>query len=237
MNTIRILHVDDEPDICEVVELSLRLDATFATRNCGSGKEALTVAAEWQPDIILLDVMMPVLDGPATLLQLQNNARTAGIPVIFMTARAQTREVDHFRSLGAVGVIPKPFDPIMLAAAVRRYIPERSSLDDLRIGFLERVKSDAAALSEDRLLLRDGNRLPSTLDQIKRIAHGLAGAGGVYGFAQISDAAAALEDAVITELADPGSGEKTDLALDGLIFHAENCGDSGAQMALSLQKA
>ena len=89
MNTIRILHVDDEPDICEVVELSLRLDATFATRNCGSGKEALTVAAEWQPDIILLDVMMPVLDGPATLVQLQNNARTASIPVIFMTARAQ----------------------------------------------------------------------------------------------------------------------------------------------------
>jgi CheY-like chemotaxis protein/HPt (histidine-containing phosphotransfer) domain-containing protein len=238
MNTIRILHVDDEPDIREVVELSLGLDAAFATRNCGSGKEALAVAADWQPDIILLDVMMPVLDGPATLLQLRNNARTARIPVIFMTARAQAREVDHFRSLGAVGVIPKPFDPIMLAAAVRCYVqPERSSLDDLRIGFLQRIRKDAAYLSEDRLLLRDGNRLPSTLDRIKRIAHGLAGAGGVYGFAQISDAAAALEDAIITEVADPGSGDQTDLALDGLILHTENCRDSEAQIALSPQKA
>jgi CheY-like chemotaxis protein len=238
MNAIRILHVDDEPDIREVVELSLGLDAAFATRSCGSGKEALAVAADWQPDIILLDVMMPVLDGPATLLQLRNNAITASIPVIFMTARAQAREVDHFRSLGAVGVIPKPFDPIMLAAAVRCYVqPARSSLDDLRIGFLQRIRKDAAYLSEDRLLLRDGNRLPSTLDRIKRIAHGLAGAGGVYGFAQISDAAAALEDAIITEVADPGSGDQTDLALDGLILHTENCGDSEAQIALSPQKA
>jgi CheY-like chemotaxis protein len=237
MNAIRILHVDDEPDIREVVELSLGLDAAFATRSCGSGREALAVAADWQPDIILLDVMMPALDGPATLLQLRNNAITASIPVIFMTARAQAREVDHFRSLGAIGVIPKPFDPIMLAAAVRHYIPERSSLDDLRIGFLQRIKKDAAYLSEDRLLLRDGNRLSSTLDRIKRIAHNLAGAGGVYGFAQISDAAAALEDAAITELADPGSGDQTDLALDGLIFHTENCRDSGDQIALSVQKA
>jgi CheY-like chemotaxis protein len=238
MNAIRILHVDDEPDIREVVELSLGLDAAFATRSCGSGKEALAVAADWQPNIILLDVMMPVLDGPATLLQLRNNDITARIPVIFMTARAQAREVDHFRSLGAVGVIPKPFDPIMLAAAVRCYVrPERGSLDDLRIGFLQRIKKDAAYLSEDRLLLRDGNRLPSALDRIKHIAHGLAGAGGVYGFAQISDAAAALEDAVITELADPGSGDQTDLALDGLIFHTENCRDSEAQIALSPRKA
>jgi hypothetical protein len=155
-----------------------------------------------------------------------------------MTARAQAREVDHFRSLGAVGVIPKPFDPMTLAASVRCYVqPVRSPLDDLRIGFLQRVKKDAAALSEDRLVLREGNRLPSTLDRIKRIAHGLAGAGGIYGFAQISDAAAALEDAVIAELADTGSGDETDLALDGLIFHAEHCRDSGGQMGLSLQTA
>ena len=223
MTAIRILHVDDEADIREVVEVSLGLDPAFATRNCGSGKEALAVAAEWQPDIILLDVMMPVMDGPATLVQLRDIARTANIPVIFMTARAQAREVDHFRSLGAVGVIPKPFDPITLAAAVRCYVqPVRRPLDDLRIGFLQRVKRDAAALSKDRLVLRDGSRLPSTLNPIKHIAHGLAGAGGIYGFSQLSEAAAALEDAVIAELADTGFGDETDLALDNLIFQAEN---------------
>jgi CheY-like chemotaxis protein/HPt (histidine-containing phosphotransfer) domain-containing protein len=238
MTTIRILHVDDEPDIREVVELSLGLDPNFTVQSCGSGKEALAVAAEWQPDFILLDVMMPVMDGPATLVRLRENAKTADIPVIFMTARAQAREVDRFRSLGAVGVIPKPFDPMTLAASVRSYVqPAHDPLEDLRAGFLLRVKKDAAALSQERLVLKDGNRLPSTLDRIKRIAHGLSGAGGIYGFAEISDAAAALEDAAIAELANPGPGEETDVALDGLISHAENCGDSASRMVRPLQEA
>lgn len=237
MTTIRILHVDDEPDIREVVELSLGLDPDFVVQSCGSGKEALAAAAEWQPDFILLDVMMPVMDGPATLVQLRENARTASIPVIFMTARAQAREVDRFRSLGAVGVIPKPFDPMTLAASVRSYVqPAHDPMEDLRAGFLQRVKRDAAALSVDRLVLEGGNRLPGTLDRIKRLAHGLSGAGGIYGFTEISDAAAELEDAVIAELADPGPGEATDLALDGLIASAGQC-DSGDQLARPFQQA
>jgi CheY-like chemotaxis protein len=236
MTTIRILHVDDEPDIREVVELSLGLDPKFSTRNCESGAQALAVASEWQPDLILLDVMMPVMDGPATLLQLRDNARTADIPVIFMTARAQASEVDRFRSLGAVGVIPKPFDPMALAASVRHYVQQaHDPMDDLRAGFLLRVKKDAAALSQDRLALRDGNRLPGTLDRVKRVAHGLSGAGGIYGFAEISDAAAALEDAAIAELADSASSDETDRALDGLISVAENCGDSEGRLASSFE--
>ena len=103
MTALRILHVDDEPDIREVVEISLGLDPDFETRSCGSGQEALAVAVDWPPDIILLDVMMPVMDGPATLARLRDNAQTASIPVVFMTARAQTRELDRFRSLGAAG--------------------------------------------------------------------------------------------------------------------------------------
>jgi HPt (histidine-containing phosphotransfer) domain-containing protein len=176
--------------------------------------------------------MMPVMDGPATLMRLRQNALTAGIPVIFMTARAQTRELDRFRSLGALGVIPKPFDPMTLAASVRSYmLPAHDPLDDLRAGFLQRVKKDATTLSEDRVVLKDGGRLPGTLDRIKRIAHGLSGAGGIYGFVEISDAGAALEDAVIAELGSPGTGEETDQALDRLIFHAENCGGSGGETA------
>jgi response regulator RpfG family c-di-GMP phosphodiesterase len=181
--------------------------------------------------------MMPVMDGPATLMRLRENALTANIPVIFMTARAQTRELDRFRSLGALGVIPKPFDPMTLAASVRSYVqPAHDPMDDLRAGFLLRVKKDTAALSQDRMVLKDGSRLPGTLDRIKRIAHGLSGAGGIYGFAEISDAAAALEDAVIAELADSGPGEETDLALDGLLLLAGNCGNSRGQIARSLQQ-
>jgi two-component system OmpR family response regulator len=239
MTAIRILHVDDEPDIREVVELSLGLDPGIATRNCGSGEEALKVAAEWQPDIVLLDVMMPVMDGPSTLLQLRDNPKTSGIPVIFMTARAQAREVDLFRSLGAIGVIPKPFDPMTLAAAIRCYVqPVHDPLDDLRAGFLQRVKNDVTALSDHRDALKDGKRPPGTLDHVKRIAHALSGAGGIYGFVEISHAAAALEDAVIAELDDHSPGAETDLALDGLISHAENCASSsGRPIVRPLQEA
>ena len=238
MTTLRILHVDDDPDMREVVEISLGLDPDIATRSCGSGEEALVAAIDWQPNIILCDVMMPVMDGPATLMRLRENDLTADILVIFMTVRAQTRELDRFRSLGALGVIPKPFDPMTLAASVRSYVqPAQDPMDELRAGFLLRVKKDMAALSQDRMALKDGDRLPGTLDRIKRIAHGLSGAGGIYGFAEISDAAAALEDAATAELADSGPGDETDLALDGLLFHAGNCGNSGDKMARPLQQA
>jgi len=120
MSSLRVLHVDDEPDIREIVAASLGLDPEFELRDCDSGAEALTAAAAWRPDLILLDVMMPVMDGPSTLRHLRENPQTADIPVVFMTARAQTRELDHYKSLGAAGVIVKPFDPMTLAACVRQ---------------------------------------------------------------------------------------------------------------------
>ncbi len=122
MSTIRILHVDDEPDIRELAAISLGHDSEFEVRGCASGKDGLAAAAESRPDLILLDVMMPVMDGPATLRHLQENPKTANIPVVFMTARAQTNELDHFKSMGAAGVITKPFDPMTLATSVRSYM-------------------------------------------------------------------------------------------------------------------
>jgi two-component system OmpR family response regulator len=218
MIKIRVLHIDDEPDIREVAELSLGLDPGFRVQGCGSGKEALKVATEWQPDIILLDVMMPVMDGPETLIQLRANPETSGIPVVFMTARAQAREVDRFRSLGAIGVIPKPFDPMTLAASVRSYVkPIRDPIEDLRVSFLQRIEKDAAALSDDRLAMREGRGSRSTRDRIRHIAHGLSGAGGIYGFSEISEAAADLEDALVAELAEPRSNDAIVFALDRLI--------------------
>jgi CheY-like chemotaxis protein len=89
MTAIRVLHVDDEPDICEVIELSLGLDPEFEARACASGSEALVIAAEWLPSLILLDVVMPLMDGPMTLANLRKEPRTAQIPVLFMTARMQ----------------------------------------------------------------------------------------------------------------------------------------------------
>jgi CheY-like chemotaxis protein len=114
-----VLYVDDEPDIREVVELSLNLVSGIAVKTCGSGSAALQLLPSFLPDLVLLDVMMPGLDGPATLTQMRSNAALKHIPVVFMTAKALPQEVDRFMSLGAVGVISKPFDPMQLAARVQ----------------------------------------------------------------------------------------------------------------------
>jgi CheY-like chemotaxis protein len=128
MTEIRILLVDDEPDIREVVDVSLGLDREFRTRACASGADALVTAVEWAPSLILLDVMMPLMDGPTTLANLRKNPRTANIPVVFLTARTQADEIEHFISLGAEGVLSKPFNPMTLAASVRDYLPSQARL-------------------------------------------------------------------------------------------------------------
>jgi CheY-like chemotaxis protein len=122
MKAFRLLYVDDEADIREVAEMSLALDPALEVRTCASGQEALGVAAAWQPHLILLDVMMPGMDGPETLAKLTAAQQTAAIPIVFITARTQAYEIERFLSLGAVGVIAKPFDPMELAAQARRYL-------------------------------------------------------------------------------------------------------------------
>jgi CheY-like chemotaxis protein len=122
MSGTRILHVDDEADIREVVDVSLSLNPDFEVRACSSGAEAVVAAAEWLPRLILLDVMMPGMDGPTTLKHLRENPKTSSIPVVFMTARAQPKELEHFIALGAQGVISKPFDPMLLAGQVQGHL-------------------------------------------------------------------------------------------------------------------
>lgn len=125
MDELKVLYVDDEDDIRDVATMSLELDPAMDIRACSSGKQALEVAALWRPSIILLDVMMPELDGPGTLQALRANPETSGIPVIFITARAQQAEIDGFVALGAIGVIPKPFDPMDLAPRVRKLLSQQ----------------------------------------------------------------------------------------------------------------
>ena len=116
----RVLYVDDEPDIREIAELALGLDPEFDVRTAASGAEAIAIAREWRPEIILLDVMMPGMDGPETLSQLRGHPETLHTPVAFVTARAQRNEIQNFATLDAVGVIAKPFDPITLPVQVRK---------------------------------------------------------------------------------------------------------------------
>ncbi|HWF93767.1 MAG TPA: response regulator [Xanthobacteraceae bacterium] len=224
MSAIRILHVDDEPDIREIVEMSLGLHADFEVRACANGADAIAAAAEWSPSLILLDVMMPGMDGPMTLTHLRNNPRTADIPVLFMTARAQARELQQFIAMGAQGVISKPFDPMTLAFSVRSHL-QAIRLESLRAVFVRRAKGDAAVLASCRSALRR-EAGPAVASRIREIAHGLAGAAGLFGFDQISSDAAALEEVVVARLGGGGTSQDLTRALDDLMSRLEGGWDT-----------
>ena len=115
----RIMMVEDEPDIQAVARVALEVVGGLTIEICSSGKEALEKAPVYKPELILMDVMMPGMDGPSTLKELRSRPDTKGIPIIFMTAKVQPQEVANFKMIGALGVIPKPFDPMTLAATVR----------------------------------------------------------------------------------------------------------------------
>lgn len=112
------MYVDDEPDIREIVQMALGLVPTLAVSTADSGLRALESMQAKRPDLVLLDVMMPIMDGPTTLQQMRSRPELQAIPVIFMTAKAMPQEVARFRSLGAAAVIAKPFDPMLLGEHV-----------------------------------------------------------------------------------------------------------------------
>ncbi len=114
-----ILYVEDEADIQAVARLALEAVGGFSVTICSSGAEAVERAPEVRPDLILLDVMMPGMDGVNTLRALREIPETAATPVIFMTAKAQQAEIRTFRELGALDVIAKPFDPMALSDRIR----------------------------------------------------------------------------------------------------------------------
>ncbi|MBW8721835.1 MAG: response regulator [Polaromonas sp.] len=120
-----ILYVEDEPDIRVVAQMALEAVGGFKVIACASGQEALNAAPGAGADLLLLDVMMPGMDGPSTLKGLRELPATANTPVIFMTAKVQAAEVAVYKGLGAIEVIPKPFDPMELSAQIQRIWAER----------------------------------------------------------------------------------------------------------------
>jgi CheY-like chemotaxis protein len=114
----RILYVEDEPDIQEIAKLALEAVGGFSVKLCSSGQEALDSVSVFEPDLILLDVMMPGMDGPTTLKHLREIPAAEKIPVIFMTAKVQPQEIRSYKEMGALDVIPKPFDPMTLSEQI-----------------------------------------------------------------------------------------------------------------------
>ena len=114
-----VLYVDDDADIREIVQMSLSLDNELSVDVCDGGECAFTQMRAARPDLVMLDVMMPGMDGPSILARMRADAALKHIPVIFMTAKASPSEVARFRDLSAIGVIAKPFDPMALGSQVK----------------------------------------------------------------------------------------------------------------------
>jgi two-component system, OmpR family, response regulator len=203
-----VLYVDDDPDISEVVDTTLRLIGGLVVHKAGSGEAAIDMAHELQPDVILMDVMMPGLDGPATVRRLRENTLTAGIPVIFMTAKVMPEEVSQLLKSGAIGVIGKPFEPLGLSDEIHALWKKRHTtqtigtvpsaeaqlqtrVESLLDSFLRRTIVDVDRMREMLDRVRRGET--SALLEIERVGHSIHGAGAMFGFPHLSAIGGAIE--------------------------------------------
>lgn len=115
----RILYAEDEPDIQQVALLALEVVGGYNLKTCNSGLEAVAQVEAFAPQLLLFDVMMPDMDGPTALARIRELDAYKDTTAIFMTAKVQPNEVQGYRDMGAVDVIAKPFDPMMLAAQIQ----------------------------------------------------------------------------------------------------------------------
>ncbi|MDF1669970.1 MAG: response regulator [Roseovarius sp.] len=114
----RLLHVDDDEDILEVALMSLEMSGKFEVRQCSSGQEAIGVASGYDPQVFLLDIMMPEMSGETTLRKLREIAGLEHVPAIFMTARVQPNEIEKYKQFGVLDVIIKPFEAVELSDTI-----------------------------------------------------------------------------------------------------------------------
>jgi CheY-like chemotaxis protein len=210
---LRILYIEDELDIRQVATFALETVGGFVVEACSSGEQALRTLAQFKPDMILLDVMMPGMDGPTTLKKLRALPESDGVPAVFMTAKVQPREIAELKSIGALEVIPKPFDPMTLSQTIsdiwttnakRSVAPEppaRPTLSAQRAESLVQIADAFAAALPGRLAeiaqmveaLGAGSASVDARKELHRTVHSLTGSAKTFGFPLVSDAARALE--------------------------------------------
>ncbi|MCW3016397.1 MAG: response regulator receiver protein [Solirubrobacterales bacterium] len=206
MSQKHILLVDDEDDIREVAAISLQAVGGWRVSCASSGADGIAKAIAERPDAILLDVMMPDVDGPTTFKRLWDDPQTRDIPVILLTAKAQAADRHRFEELGVAGVLTKPFDPMTLSDEVAAILAPRSSrpvtgsqvpavvqavFEDSRDELARRVQT----LDEAVAAVVEGH-----LDEHRRagaasVAHTLTGLLGMFGLPRGSELARELEHA------------------------------------------
>jgi CheY-like chemotaxis protein len=234
MRTLRsVLCVDDDDDICEVVKATLSLIAGLDVVTVGTGEEMITVAHALRPDLVLMDIMMPGLDGPSTIERMRANTMIESIPFIFLTAKVMPSELAHVLKLGALGVIAKPFDPLKLgeqvlalwrradSAATFAGVPatpaaETASallveqMDSVAGRFRERAGQDVVVL---RKLIAQAKRGDlAALGQVEYIGHSISGAGAMLGYSKMSAVGERIERVAGRILRNPEASRTGDLA-------------------------
>jgi two-component system, OmpR family, response regulator len=229
-----VLYVDDDPDICTVVEATLSTIGELDVRSASSGEIAIDLACEQRPDLILMDVMMPGLDGPSTLRRMRCCAAIADVPVIFLTAKVMPTEISQLLTHGAIGVLGKPFDPTRLCGDMialwertgRTGAPSRApiarsietvEISSLTSGFLARTARDVARLRQLLKRLQAGDR--SALREIERVAHTIHGSAAMFGFLAVSERGGAIED--LAEAMMSPTSERFDAQLQRVSDHTD----------------
>ena len=185
--------------------MALDEEESLTAHACESGEEALALMEEVKPDLVLLDVMMTGMDGPATLRRMRAKPALADVPVIFMTAKAMPSEVAALRAMGAIGVIDKPFDPMNLGKRMFALWEQQTPRPEVRadgpamqarmgrlgMGFIHRTLHDVARLRTLLEAADSTNR--ADLKVVERIAHGIRGTGAAFGFTTIAACAGEIE--------------------------------------------
>jgi CheY-like chemotaxis protein len=206
----RILVVDDEPDILAVIRTTLRARGDFEVEVCACGQDALEVAPRFAPDLILLDVMMPGIDGPMTLKALQEDPQTSSTPVVFMTAKVMPQETARYLTLGAVAVIAKPFDQRTLVDEIEviwgGQVSTRSAwtpnpeMEALLESYTRALPEKIAEIASSWRAVEDAQGNAELAQKVHSLVHRLAGTAGTYGYSTLGNAASQLEEAVKTYL-------------------------------------
>ena len=216
---MKILLVDDDPGIAEIASLALSRVGGFEVRTTDQADDALAAAAAGDLSCVILDVMMPRIDGPTLFRRLREIPECAGLPIIFLTAKVQTHEVDRLMAIGAAGVISKPFDPMALPAQVEEILQRaslsRTSSNDPPLPLRDVWERRSGEVRDDlRALRRQIER--STASASER-AHRLTGLCGTFGFTEAGVLAGELEHRLLESTPTP----QDRISLVGLVDRIE----------------
>jgi diguanylate cyclase (GGDEF)-like protein len=217
---MRVLFVDDDISIQRLARITLERVGGYEVHVCGSGSEAVSAVGAFRPDIIILDVNMPLMDGPRTLVEIKKIPEMSSVPIVFLTASANEKEIDNYIRIGAAGVIAKPFEPMAFPKRVADFLGRHdgmqtdtlSELDSLALDYAKELPAKIREIEKGWKEISEGEWSSAARDKICLMAHKLAGSGETFGFPDISSSAHLLEQ--LLKKVDVMTDDKVRLQID-----------------------